>query len=189
MKLTRERKIFGAVLVIALGFLSYDQINGAAATDAAHEDSGALLLASNSRASGTSGNLTTDTSTDISLATRLSVLASKSGASATADRMRDAFRPAEGWLSKPVVAIAAPPTISSADRFVLEHKLTAISMNASGGGAVAVVDGKLLHIGGAIDGYRLTRVDGQRATFESSDGGRATLTLAANAASSSAAAR
>jgi len=182
MKLTRERKIIGAVLVAALGFLAYDQLAGAgASSDAAAGDAGSLLLASSSgKPTGPGGG---DNTNDISLATRLSALAAKTGVSAT-DQIRDAFRPAEGWINKPVAAIALVPTVSSADKFVAAHKLIAISTN-SAGGAVAVVDGTLLHIGGAIDGYRLMRVDRQHAIFESPDGGRAQLTLITTAPSGS----
>ena len=181
MKLTRERKIIGAVLVAALGFLAYDQFAGAgASSDAAAADAGSLLLASSSGKPTWPGG---DNTNDISLATRLSALAAKTGVSAT-DQIRDAFRPAEGWINKPVAAIASAPTVSSADKFVAAHKLIAISTN-SAGGAVAVVDGTLLHIGGAIDGYRLMRVDRQHAIFESPDGGRAQLTLITTAPSGS----
>lgn len=190
MKLTRERKIFGAVLVLALGFLGYDQLSGGGANaDAAtaEADAANLLLASAPGSSShRSGAAAIDTSNDISLASRLSAMAGKTGAVAQPDRMRDVFRPVEGWITKPAPKIAAAPTVSSADQFVAEHKLTAISTTNVTGGGVAVVDGTLLHVGGAIDGYRLVAIDRQQAIFESSDGGRAKLMLASPSTSSGA---
>ena len=178
MKLTRERKIFGAVLVLALGFLGYDQLSGGGATadEAANAASGDLLLASASTSSNKPALTPSNSSGEISLASRLEDLAQKTDATSPG-QLRDAFRPVSGWLSKPAPARTVVE-VSAADKFVAEHKLTAISTNATGA-SVAVVDGTLLHVGAAIDGYRLISINGPHALFESSsDGARARLTLA-----------
>src|SRR5689334_3046083 len=64
MKLTRERKIVGAVLVVALGFLGYDQLSGAGnSIDEAQADASSLLLASGTHSTNNSAR-TSDTSND-----------------------------------------------------------------------------------------------------------------------------
>ena len=190
MKLTRERKIVGTVLVIALVGLGYDQLNSTPADDAAQYETGGgqLLLASTSGASNKSHANQLNVTDGVSLASRLSALATKTGAS-TPEQMRDAFRPVEGWFNKPVVASTATgPTISPAEKFAADHKLTATSLNTAGG-SVAVVDGTLLHVGASLDGYRLISVTRTTALFESSDGARAQLKLPIAASPASAAAR
>jgi hypothetical protein len=181
MKVTRERKIIGAVLVIALVGLGYDQLGGGAVDEAAlvDSDNSQLLLAATSKSSNKSNANGANATDGISLATRLATLAGHR-AEPSREQMRDAFRPVEGWFTKPTAANATAdnttPTISSAERFVSSHKLTATSLN-TGGGGVAVVDGTLVYVGGSIDGYRLRSVTHSSALFESSDGAVAQLKL------------
>jgi hypothetical protein len=172
MKLTRERKIFASVLVIALAGLGFDQLRGTSATDPSQADAGTLLLASNG-SSNKRAQLAANPGEEISLAHRLAALANTAGPTSTND-IRDVFRAADVWLPKTVAAIT---TVAPADKFAADHKLGTISTNTAGGG-VAVVDGKPLHMGGRIDGYRLVEINGQGATFQSSDGARAHLKLA-----------
>lgn len=172
MKLTRERKIFGAVLVIALVGLGFDQLGGSTSNaDTAAAGPGALLLAGTgssnkpARFSATAGE-------EISLATRLTTVAQSTG-TFSPNAIRDVFRPADIWLPK---AVGTVSTVTSADKFVAEHKLSTISVNATGGG-VAIVDGKLLHLGAKIDGYKLVAINQQSVIFQSSDGAQAQLKL------------
>ncbi|MBC8108137.1 MAG: hypothetical protein H7Z14_16245 [Anaerolineae bacterium] len=172
MKLTRERKIVGAVLVIALGGLGFDQLSGTTSTaDASLEDPSTLLLASAS-SSNKPARFSASGGEEISLASRLAKLAESTG-TISPGAIRDVFRPADIWLPKTLGTIA---TATTADKFATDHKLSTISVNTSGGG-VAIVDGKLLHVGAKIDGYKLVAVNQQTATFESHDGTRAQLKL------------
>src|SRR5688572_22223618 len=160
MKLTRERKIYGAVLLIGLGFLGFDQLRGGAgADDLAGGQGDELLLVSSttSSASDKQSNLSTSAADEISLAARLASLSEKTGSTAPAD-IRDAFRPAEGWLTKRAPVQATIATVTPSEQFIASHKLSAISTSAQGD-AVAVVDGTLLRVGGWINGYRLIAVD------------------------------
>jgi hypothetical protein len=193
MTLTRERKIFGAVLVIAWAGLGYDQFTGggAAAADAEDVDPDSLLLASSTVSTSPSSHKSTSAMNvgvdDISLASRLTSLAQRTPVR-SAGEIRDAFRATDGWISKAAATTPAIGTVSPADQFAAEHKVSAISTNASGGG-VAVIDGTMLHIGGQIDGYRLVALRGQHAIFEASDGARAQLSLPTDPVAPVAAAR
>jgi hypothetical protein len=173
MKLTRERKIFGAVLVVALGVFGYDQLFGSSPSTADASASANTLLLASISPSNKPARISASAAEEISLASRLTTLALKTGTTAP-NAIRDVFQPAEIWLPKTVVARVS--TVSSADKFVRDHKLSTVSINATGGG-VAVVDGKLLHIGGRIDGYQLVAINQQNAIFQSSDGARAKLKL------------
>jgi len=171
MKVTRERKIIGAVLVIALAGLGFDQLRGASSTTDASADASTLLVTGKSsshkpaRVSATMGE-------EVSFASRLATLAHTTG-NVAPNAIRDVFRPADSWLPKVATIVN---TVSAADKFVMEHKLSMVSVNTSGGG-VAVVDGKLLHIGASLDGYQLIAIDQQSASFRSADGARALLKL------------
>jgi hypothetical protein len=87
--------------------------------------------------------------------------------------LKDAFVPAESWLAKPEqgtpVALTTTPVVDSGDRFVRDHKLTSVLIDAGGG--IAVVNGKVLRVGQEIDGYRLVRLAPGTAEFESGPGG------------------
>jgi hypothetical protein len=133
------------------------------------------VSANASSASNKRQNPSTNAADEISLAARLASFSEKAGATMPGE-IRDAFRPADGWLSQraPQQTIA---TMSPAEKFIAAHQLTAVSTSASGE-AVAVVDGTLLRSGMWIDGYRLIAVDRMRAMFEATDGDRATLVLA-----------
>ena len=88
--------------------------------------------------------------------------------------LRDAFVPPESWLARPPTpeghaAAPAAPVADSADRFVREHKLTSVLIDADGG--IAVVNDKVLRVGQEIDGYRLVRLAPGTALFTGGDGG------------------
>jgi|WetSurMetagenome_2_1015567.scaffolds.fasta_scaffold135875_2 hypothetical protein len=76
--------------------------------------------------------------------------------------LKDAFVPAESWLVKPNPAVTptavttAVPVVDSGGRFISEHKLTSVLIDAGGG--IAVVNDKVLRVGQEIDGYRLVRL-------------------------------
>lgn len=172
MKLTRERKIFGAVLVIALGGLGWDQLRGSSPASADASAEADSLLMATTGSSNKSALHSATAGDEVSLASRLTSLAQATGTTSPAT-IRDVFKPANTWLSN---ALGSNTTVAAADKFALQHKLSTISQNASGGG-VAVVDGKMLNVGAKIDGYKLISVNRQAAIFQAPDGARAQLKL------------
>jgi len=172
------------VLVIALAVLGFDQLGGGASADAeAISEASSILVATTGSPSHKPARLPASAGEEISFASRLASVAQSTGEVAP-DAIRDVFRPADIWLPK-TTTISTVATVSSADKFVLEHKLSMVSVNRAGGG-VAVVDGKLLNIGAKIDGYRLISINQQSAMFESTDGARVQLKLPADSATAAA---
>jgi hypothetical protein len=194
MKLTRERKIFAGILVAALIALGVDQLTGSSSSDrsadaAAQADPGSLLLASSSSSSASASPKPNGTLTTYgpSLAQRLNDVA-PAGTAPSLDQIRDVFRIPRGWSG---AEQSAPRIVSSdklaAERFLQVHKLSAISKSGAGdkGGAdVAVVDGKLLHPGATLDGFKLVAVTRAAAVFDC-DGAQVLLQLKTDAATAS----
>jgi len=180
MKLTRERKIYAGVLVLAVAALGFDLLgsdssasDSASPAAAAANDPSSLLLASapapaavarNSASAGTSN------SDGPSLAQRLAA-AAPAGAAGNPDQLRDVFRIPRAWLGNGAPVTLTTDTASlAAEKFLQTHKLTAVSRSGNSGAAgesVAVVDGKLLHPGAVIDGFKLLNVTRTSVIFDS----------------------
>lgn len=76
-----------------------------------------------------------------------------------------AWRPV---ATAPTTAPVKNPTQDGAETFMQKHRLTAVmGANRSGASAYAIVDGKLLRIGQAQDGWTLVSVGSRSAVFES----------------------
>lgn len=93
------------------------------------------------------------------LSDRLRELAKASRLDAAA--ASDAFRPPAAWLvqQRPAPAPAPPPPDAGkvrGEKFLQQHKLMATAITASG--AMAIIDGQCLVVGGELDGFRLVRV-------------------------------
>ncbi len=144
-----KQKAYAAALAVALGVLAYDKgwssgptpVRGAAVPVA---EAAAQPVAA-------AGGVTPDAALPTAgLADRLRALA----ADPTAD-VRDAFAPAAAWAgdrrSDPAAGAA------DADAFRAGHRLSVVLVAAGGGGS-AVIGGRLVRVGQAIDGYRLTAV-------------------------------
>ncbi len=172
MKLTRERKVYAAVLALGLGWLVYDQVTGGGAEPADGASAGAadsLLVAPSQRS--TKAEAATDLAAAElgSLADRLA--AAEPAASFEAPQMRDAFCAVDHWLTphtpgvRPVPLSKTTSAETSVEAFRRNHKLAAVVVRATSPGAV--LDGRYLTIGQSIDGFRLTAVSKEGATFES----------------------
>jgi hypothetical protein len=120
-----------------------------------------------------------------SLAQRLSD-AAPAAASASLDQIRDVFRIPRAWsgTEQPAPRIVSSDKLA-AERFLQVHKLTAISKSGEKGGSadVAVVDGKLLHPGAVLDGFKLVSVTRTAAVFDC-DGAQVLLKLKGGEAAS-----
>jgi hypothetical protein len=172
MKLTRERKIYAAVLGLGLAVVGYDQLTAPASADAASEPQATLLMAS-APASNKQNN-TAHAGDGPSLAVRLSELAAKTGPTSP-DQIRDAFVPSQSWLGKGALA-GDRIDRAAADKFVQRHRLGTVATSASGD--IAVVDDKLMQIGSKLDGFTLISVTTHSALFDAGNGVQARLALA-----------
>jgi hypothetical protein len=175
MKLTRERKIFGGVLVVAVAALAFDQLGGSSSDSSSAsngQDPNSLLMASTAASPSSAasrGNVASaaNVADGPSLAQRLAAAAGPAGATPAPDQIRDVFRIPRAWSGNTQVVAVSDDKLA-ADRFVQAHKLSAVSKNgssATGDGGVAVVDGKLLHPGAVIEGFKLVAVTRSSAVF------------------------
>jgi hypothetical protein len=118
----------------------------------------------------------------LTLASRLSAMAETRGFAY--ETVGDAFRPSEAWLAanrppepaKPAAVATGRdntqgervvPKIDYGSIFRAKHTLTAVMTKQHGG--MAIVDGKTCKIGQSLDGFRLTKLGINEATFVGSD--------------------
>ena len=99
-----------------------------------------------------------------SLADRLEAAGQKT---ADLSAVRDAFRPAPEWVAELRPEAQQVRTVSAAESFLHQHRLTAVMTDGNGG--QAVVDGKCLRIGQEIDGFVLSSVGRRTAVFTSGE--------------------
>jgi hypothetical protein len=183
MKLSRERKFFVVICALALCALVYDRcfLGGGDEGDAAAADASSLLLGPSAASASPGekpggGGGAARKGEDASATSISRVLKEMSERNRLElERTRDAFQPPAGWTAVAPVAT----TIESENhlRRFAARKLTSVVAN-SRGEAAAMVDGRIVHVGHTIDGFKLVSVDNQSALFESR-GARVRLSLSA----------
>lgn len=167
MKLGKKEAAYGAVLGLAAVAFVIDRMffspdDAGAATPhasvekpAAHEAQAAAPVAATASSESIPAGW---------LAERL-----RAATSGTDQSSRDVFavpacwRPAPKVAVAPVAAVAAPKPKLFGETFRREHHLVAVMIEAGRGRAV--VDGKLVTVGDAIDGFRLVSLSRQAARF------------------------
>ncbi len=160
MKLTGERKVYVAILGLGLVGLVLNRAfmepqRASAAADSATPDQSSLLV--NDSAKPRARSEPRQEGPTLSSRMRDAAMRTMAGN----DQVVDAFDPHANQT--PVLTpTAAPPT--EAELFSQAHKLSAIVTTDKGG--AAIVDGKTILVGHAIQGFTLTRVDDDGAHFE-----------------------
>ncbi len=168
MKLTRQRKIYLAILAIGLAALAVDRVflgsDGAGPSRANAQTSGPAgsgpelaVLPPGSRAAASA--LAAD-----ALAERLRRLSKKQGIEMKA--VKDAFACPEGWLPGQAASQPARPPNAGALEFQAQHQLMAVMAGSRGS---AIVDGKCLLIGQKLGLYQLVSVGKRSAVFRCGD--------------------
>ena len=170
MQLTKQQKIVGAVLVLAVVAFGVDRwVIGtdddlAVSAPAGPRHSGAarraiarpakpVALASTTAPEASLGSIA-------SLATRLTLVAKAE--ELKLDGMRDAFRPPAAWVG--TTRVVTPDEMAVAARDFQSRKLTAVIMRNSGRG-VAIVDQRTVGVGQSLDGFVLVAVKERSAVF------------------------
>ena len=175
MTLTKERKIYLALLGIGLAALVLDRLIGGPQNAQAREDSAAFVVerpngaAPAAAPSAATGQLTL-TGPDLSVRLRTLGEQVRPGS-----QSRDLFRAPATWGPR-ITHAPAPAQVTDltgpAVEFERSHRLTAVLL--SGRERHAVVDGKMVKPGQAIDGFTLISVSHDTAIFRS---GAATAVL------------
>ena len=176
MKLTKAQKVYVFVLVLAVVAFMVDRVllsppevaaeARAAARFAVAPSATALAAVAQVPQAGDR------VSRQVQIARRLEALAGDRRLD-PAD-VRDAFAPSREWLDAGLAAAGPGAGKSVSQRFREAHTLTAVM--ASGARGYAIVDGRTLFIGQALDGFTLISV-GSRAAVLQSGSARVELTL------------
>lgn len=165
MQLTKQQKVVGAVLVLAVvafavdrWVIGNDEDLAVASSAAPRQPAARRPVARQTKAVAAApeaslGNLE-------GLAARLGSIARRD--SLNADTIRDAFRPPASWVG--ASRTASPDEMAVAAREFQNRRLTAVIMKSSGRG-VAIVDRKMVGVGQSLDGFVLVAVKERSAVF------------------------
>jgi hypothetical protein len=168
MKLSKERKIFIGLLVLAGGGALADRVFvGSDLSTPQSVYAGDPETEATPVASGVSF-------TPFEISNDTPLLADRLAAAARAhrvgsDNIQDAFAPSETWISRQPTStrntsLSREDTIA---QFTSSHKLMAVITN--GGSDYAVIDGHPLAVGQSVDGFRLISLKERSAVFQSAD--------------------
>jgi hypothetical protein len=163
MQLTKQQKMVGAVLGLAVAAFAVDRwvIGHAPADDAAMTASAAAAPAARRTAPRPQRNRVpaADQMADASQA-GVATLAARLDEVARTQKLNlevvnDAFRPPAAWVGTQRTAMVEDRPDAARD-FLQRHRLTAV-MRQTGGG-VAIIDQKTVAVGQSLDGFRLVAV-------------------------------
>jgi hypothetical protein len=181
MSSTKQRKVYVAVLGLALGGLAVDRLvlDGGATGP---RDAAAAIAAAGAPApaAASPAGLNTLVSPAASRGPTLAARLEHIGKEHRLDPMciDDAFRPSLAWPKPASPAASDRPKAAEVDptqAFLKAHRLMAVVQNTTGG--AAIVNGRTLTVGMEIDGFKLVRITRRSATFER-EGRSIELTLA-----------
>lgn len=156
MAWSAQQKVFSAILTLAAAGLVVDRVwlsdpVSGPAPAAASQDF-AIPHASQAAPAPAAGPVASG-----DLAARLESLRSN-------DTSPDPFKPAIKPSEAPVAAATPEPPRFDTTAFVAAHRLTGIMRAADG--SIAVIGGRMYHLGDSLDGLVLSRIEGQMALFE-----------------------
>ena len=157
MKLTKERKIYAGLFVVAACVFVGDQIFSGPKEAAASTDQAVVATARPPHAAPPASTASTHSRITNQLAQRLRTLDHDQALSATA--LSDPFKLSKAW-DNGSDALADGRAWS----FNQKHHLTAVMV--SGGRGTAIIDGQLVRLGQSIDGFKLVEVSTKSAVFE-----------------------
>jgi len=154
MKLTKERKIYAGLFLVALCALVGDQIfSGPSAASAADTEPVASATVH-----AAAPAVTQHSAIIKQLAQRLRTLDHDEALSASA--VSDPFKLSKSWESA-----SDGPTDNRVWAFNQRHHLTAVMVSGARGGS-AIIDGDLVRVGQSLEGFKLIEVSTRSATFE-----------------------
>jgi hypothetical protein len=171
MTLTRSRKLILGILALAIVALVVDRLVLAPSASGPRHAGAAETTNGNTAEGGAAppadAGAPPEPDPGARLAARLETTAARFELDPAA--LRDGFVPAAAWLEELVEPVPEPeapaPPVSPAQQFAQQHTLTSVIMTSRGGSAV--VDGKVVPVGQAVDGFRLVRLTRHSAVFES----------------------
>jgi hypothetical protein len=178
MKLTKQRKVYLGILVVAVAALLLDRVfyspdEASAAPDETSISTPRVADAPSRKPVLLPAACVEPSEVKVSIADRLAA----AGAAEPIDLpgIRDAFRPEPEWMGE----LCPTGEVNKQDVDVVQafrrrHRLMGVMLSSQG--AKVIVDGEALEIGGKLDGFTLVSVESQTAVFSYGDR-RVELTL------------
>ena len=175
MQLTKQQKVYGAVLSLALACFCVDRWvivagNDVAAPAARKAPTPARRLPARQSPSSAAANdglaVKASAPSVAQLAGRLQDAARAQGRPLDLENVKDAFRPSAVFVpvrSAVVVVQPQAPTRDEVAEFIAAHKLQAVMKRTNGG--VAIVGTKTIRVGQTFEGFRLVAVKDRSAVF------------------------
>jgi hypothetical protein len=167
MALTKERKIYVGLLAVGMAALAVDRLTSGPATAQAEDASAYVITRPDAPAATNSTSVAPSAGGTMTpgggLAARLRELAPQPNVAPGASA-RDLFRAPASWAAPAQTTQPVAREPGPAD-FEKSHRLTAVLLQ--GRQAHAVVDGRMVAPGQAIDGYTLISVTQDMAVFRS----------------------
>ena len=168
MQLTKQQKMVGAVLGLAVAAFAVDRWvvghepadDGAIATSAAPAGRRAAPRPHRPRTPAADQLADASQAAVATLAARLEDVARSQ--KLNLESVNDAFRPPAAWVGTQRTAIVEDRP-DAAREFLQRHRLTAV-MRQTGGG-VAIIDQKTVAVGHSLDGFRLVAVKDRSAVL------------------------
>jgi len=179
MKLTRERKIYGALLCLGVLALGIDKLF-LSPPEAPAQSAASLLINNGSPKNAVIAHNKPVVSPAPAAQSGekplmgLGVLAARMRDMAEVERLdladaKDVFRPPVAWVGTTAAPQPVQPTVTTigpADTFRERHHLIALLKSSKGG--MAILDGRSVRPGQSVDGFKLVQVGENSATFEGS---------------------
>jgi hypothetical protein len=157
MKLTKERKIYAGLFVLAACAFAGDQLFSGPKEAAASVDAAVVATAQAAPAAAGATKPNPHSANTTQLAQRLRALDHEEALSASA--LSDPFK-----LSKTWDGAALAQGDGSISSFIQRHRLTAVMVSGVRGSAI--IDGELVRVGQSLEGFKLVEVSTKSAMFE-----------------------
>jgi hypothetical protein len=179
MKVTKQQKVLGAVMLVGLLLVGADQLGALPGSSAGKTDDSSGYAAAEFKVVATPAATPTPvplptTATRSSVAQRLR----HTQRFATDNTLRDVFAVGPAWLAQAEQGAKVDPLAASIEKFRQSHRLTGVL--SSSGREHAMVDNQIVAVGQSVDGFKLVSVSHRSATFESGEA-RVVLNMTAGA--------
>ena len=182
LQLSSKHKVYAALLAIAVGAMAYDRFHSwepaaarAAVLPVPSETAAVTAPGDGVGGLADPGAALPPSSDEGDMAARLRGVAAAAGDPLAG--LRDAFAPPQAWAAVRQAAMPDPGAGVDAAAFVAGHLLSVVMLSGRGGGGSAVIGGRLVRVGQAVDGYRLTTVRPRSARLSGPDGAAVELRL------------
>jgi hypothetical protein len=163
---TRERKILGSILAIALVVLMIDQMSkGPDAVDASvAEETAATVVAASGGVAAAAPEQSNPTPVRVQPVAQL-LMEIRARRDADPLHIDNAFAPGEQWPDRTDQQATLDDQTSDPHAFAQAHRATGVMRSQRGG--YAIINGNIVRVGQTLNGFTLTEIKQDRVVFRS----------------------